>query len=211
MQKKKPGGSSTSDPTTTPERGTPTTTKSGGGTGSTDVAAEPSTPVARDISPADFAGPIKPASEVPLQGGSGAAGKIPIYRGTDRIAENAFADETGLLMSEAAQRAYYEGGSISEALRASQETHSAALAEWGGPDELAQAHSMFGTHMQQAYGPRSVMSFTTDVGTAKYFARGGPVYRAMIDPGEGIWQSLPGAGESEVLIPNMIEVERWAG
>ena len=44
---------------------------------------------------------------------------------------------------------------------------------------------------------------------AKDFARGGSVYRAMIEASEGVWQSLPGAGESEVLIPNMIEVERW--
>ncbi|MET7729096.1 DUF6531 domain-containing protein [Streptomyces mirabilis] len=138
-------------------------------------------------------------------------GKVPIYRGTDRMAENAIADETGHLMSEAAQRAYFEGGSVEDALRASEEAHSSALAEWGSPDALAHAHSEFGTEMQQAYGPRSVMSFTTDPEVAKYFASGGPVYRAMIDPSEGIWQSLPGAGESEVLIPNMIKVEPWAG
>ncbi|MFJ9482577.1 hypothetical protein ACIRRI_47770 [Streptomyces mirabilis] len=127
------------------------------------------------------------------------------------MAENAIADETGHLMSEAAQRAYFEGGSVEDALRASEEAHSSALAEWGSPDALAHAHSEFGTEMQQAYGPRSVMSFTTDPEVAKYFASGGPVYRAMIDPSEGIWQSLPGAGESEVLIPNMIKVEPWAG
>jgi hypothetical protein len=109
------------------------------------------------------------------------------------MAETAIADETGLLMSEAAQRAYYEGGSVEDALRVSQEAHASALAEWGGPDELAHGHSEFGTEMQQVYGPRSVMSFTTDPEVAKYFARGGPVYRAMIDPSEGIWQSLPGA------------------
>ncbi|MFJ1972167.1 DUF6531 domain-containing protein [Streptomyces sp. NPDC087903] len=136
---------------------------------------------------------------------------VPVYRGTDRMAETAIADETGLLMSEAAQRAFYEGGSVEDALRVSQEAHGSALAEWGGPDQLAHAHSEFGTEMQQAYGPRSVMSFTTDPEVAKYFANGGPVYRAMIDPSEGIWQSLPGAGESEVLIPNMIKVEPWAG
>ncbi|MEV6671809.1 hypothetical protein [Streptomyces sp. NPDC051162] len=120
-------------------------------------------------------------------------------------------DDTGLLMSEAAQDVYFTGGSVEDALRASQEAHSAALAEWGSAADLAQAHSEFGTDMQKAYGPRSVMSFTTDPEMAKYFARGGPVYRAMIHPSEGIWQSLPGAGESEVLIPNMIEVEPWAG
>jgi hypothetical protein len=114
-------------------------------------------------------------------------------------------------MSEAAQRAYYEGGSVEDALGASQAAHFAALTEWGSPDDLAQAHSEFGTDTQQAYGPRSVMSFTTDPEMAKYFARGGGIYRAMIHPSEGIWQSLLGAGESEVLIPNMIEVEPWTG
>ncbi|WP_181649718.1 hypothetical protein [Streptomyces sp. WAC00263] len=69
------------------------------------------------------------------------------------MAENAIADETGHLMSEAAQRAYFEGGSVEDALRASGEAHSSALAEWGSPDALAYAHSEFGTEMQQAYGP----------------------------------------------------------
>ncbi|WP_371632790.1 DUF6531 domain-containing protein [Streptomyces sp. NBC_01259] len=137
--------------------------------------------------------------------------KVPVYRGTDRMAENSIVDETEHLMSEAAQRAYFEGGSIDDALRVSQEAHASALKEWGSPDSLAHAHSEFGTEMQQAYGPRSVMSFTTDPEVAKYFANGGPVYRAMIHPSEGIWQSLPGAGESEVLIPNMIKVEPWPG
>ncbi|MET7972910.1 hypothetical protein ABZW44_07435 [Streptomyces mirabilis] len=114
-------------------------------------------------------------------------------------------------MTEAAQRAHFEGGSVEDALRASEEAHSSALAEWSSPDALAHAHSEFGTEMQQAYGPRSVMSFTTEPEVAKYFASGGPVYRAVIDPSEGIWQSLPGAGESEVLIPNVIKVEPWAG
>lgn len=65
--------------------------------------------------------------------------------------------------------------------------------------------------MSEAYAPRSVMSFTTDPAIAKSFANGGTVYRATIEPSEGIRQSLPGAGESEVLIPNMIEAEPWTG
>lgn len=93
----------------------------------------------------------------------------------------------------------------------SQEAHAAALKEWGSPDVLAQAHAEFGTEMQHAFGDRSVMSFTTDPEMAKYFAEGGPVYRAMIHPREGIWQSLPGSGESEVLIPDMIKVDPWTG
>lgn len=126
--------------------------------------------------------------------------------------ENHIASSTGRIMSEAAQRGFVEGGdSVEAGLQASQDAHTAALSEWGSADNLAQAHGEFGTEMQQAYGPRSVISFTSNPDMAKYFANGGPVYRAMIHPSEGIWQSLPGSGESEVLIPNMIEVEPWAG
>jgi hypothetical protein len=35
------------------------------------------------------------------------------------MVENAIADETGLLMSEAAQRSYIQGGSVADALHAS--------------------------------------------------------------------------------------------
>jgi hypothetical protein len=70
---------------------------------------------------------------------------------------------------------------------------------------------MWGTEMQPAYGPRSTISFSTDPAVAKDFATGGQVYRAMIDPSVGIWQGLPGSGESGVLIPGVIGVERWTG
>ncbi|MFE7106288.1 hypothetical protein ACFU98_11970 [Streptomyces sp. NPDC057575] len=136
---------------------------------------------------------------------------VPIYRGTRFHTENDIRDQTGYPMSQAAQRAYSEGGSVEDALRVSQEAHASALAEWGSPDALAPAHAEFGTDMQKAFGDRSVMSFTTDPERAKYFAEVGSVYRAMIHPSEGIWQSLPGAGESEVLIPSMIKVEPWVG
>jgi hypothetical protein len=43
----------------------------------------------------------------------------PRLRGTNRTVENAIADETGLLMSEAAQRSYIQGGSVADALHAS--------------------------------------------------------------------------------------------
>ncbi len=55
------------------------------------------------------------------------------------------------------------------------------------------------------------MSFTTDPKLAVVFAEGGPVYVARINPGEGIWQTLGTSGESEVLIPHMIEVKPWVG
>ncbi|MEV4599900.1 hypothetical protein AB0K15_21185 [Amycolatopsis sp. NPDC049253] len=45
--------------------------------------------------------------------------------------------------------------------------------------------------LQQTHGLRSVISFSPNADIAKY------------------WQSLPGVGESEVLIPHMIEAESW--
>ncbi len=142
---------------------------------------------------------------------SGADDLIEIFRGTDRYAENMIFDQTGMLMSEAAQRVFMEGGTVEEALRVSEEAHTGAIADWGNEDMLAQAHSAFGTEIQQAFGPRSVMSFSTDVKVAEEFARGGPVYRALVSPQNVTWQSLEGAGESEVLVRNMIKVEKWLG
>ncbi len=136
-------------------------------------------------------------------------GKIPIYRGTSFHMENSIAGETQMLMSQAAQHAYMGTGSVDDALRASQEAHAAALRTWGSEDNLARAHAEFGTEMQQAFGPRSVMSFTTSPETAATFAQGGPVYMARISPGEGIWQTLETSGESEILIPHMIKVTPW--
>jgi hypothetical protein len=141
--------------------------------------------------------------------GSGSSTQVTIYRGTNRMAENAIFDETGKVMSDAAQRGYYEsGGSVDEAAKAGKEAHAKDLAEWDGENDLAQAHSEFGTDMRE-FGPKSTMSWTTDPEVAKSFANGGRIYRATIDPSEGIWQSLPTSTESEVLVPNMIGAEIW--
>jgi len=113
-----------------------------------------------------------------------------------------------MLMSDTALRRYMETGSVDDAIRASQDTHARALQEWGGEENLAHAHAEFGTEYEDVV-PKTVMSFTTDPEVAKYFANGGPVYRAMISPSDGIRQTLPGAGESEVLIPHAIKVEEW--
>ncbi|WP_431044137.1 putative T7SS-secreted protein [Streptomyces sp. P1-3] len=115
----------------------------------------------------------------PLGLAPGCDDEIPIYRGTDRYMENGIAEETNYIMSEAAQHAYADSGSIDTALRASQDAHAAALREWGSEDDLARAHGEFGTDMQQ-YGPRSVSSFTTDPEVARNFANGGPIYQATI-------------------------------
>ncbi|MGW1076205.1 putative T7SS-secreted protein [Streptomyces sp. NPDC002537] len=136
---------------------------------------------------------------------------VTIYRGTRFYRENGIASETDLLMSQAAQDAYMQTGSVDAALQASREAHTGALAEWGDADTLAQAHAEFGTDMQEAYGPRSVMSFTTDPDRAKFFADGGTVYSTSIHPDDGIWQTLPTSTEQEILIPHLIKVKPWLG
>ncbi|KUL25127.1 RHS repeat-associated core domain-containing protein [Actinoplanes awajinensis] len=136
---------------------------------------------------------------------------IPIYRGTRHVLENDIAEETGMVMSDAARRAYAETGSLDEAMAASQRAHDRGVAEWGSEDYYAQAHGAFGTEIEQVSGQRSLISFTTDPKVAEDFAKGGTVWTTNVSPDQVIPQTLPGAGESEVLIRHMIEVERWTG
>jgi hypothetical protein len=51
-------------------------------------------------------------------------------------------------------------------------------------------------------GPRSMMSFTTDINVARSF--GSTVYAARVPRNQMIMQTLPGAGEAEVLIPQSL-------
>jgi hypothetical protein len=130
-----------------------------------------------------------------------------VYRGTAYVLENWIAETTGYLMSDVARTAYVEsGGSIEAARLASQEAHAAAVEAWGSEADYAQAHGEWGGGDLSDVGPRTMISFTTDPDTARGFAGpDGVVWSTVLEPGQGIWQSLPGAGESEVLVPNMIE------
>jgi hypothetical protein len=51
-----------------------------------------------------------------------------------------------------------------------------------------------------------MMSFTTDAKVARTF--GSAVYSATVPRSQLIFQSLPGAGEAEVLIRGMVKVTR---
>ncbi|MFC5663113.1 RHS repeat-associated core domain-containing protein [Kitasatospora misakiensis] len=130
---------------------------------------------------------------------------ITVYRGTDHGLENAIADESGHLMSDAARSTYAGTGSMEAAMKASEHAHSNALSAWGSADTYAQAHGAFGTEISQI-GPRSMMSFTTDIKVARSF--GGTVYSATVPRSQVIMQTLPGAGEAEVLIAHMVAVAR---
>ncbi|WP_412740111.1 RHS repeat-associated core domain-containing protein [Krasilnikovia sp. MM14-A1259] len=133
-----------------------------------------------------------------------------VYRGTSRALENWIAEETGLIMSDAAAEKYGETGSVAEALAASREAHNAGIESWGSEDNYVQAHGAFGTEMDEI-GPKSMISFTTDPAVAKIFAGpDGTIYVARLAPGQGIVQTMPGAGESEILVPNMIRARPMA-
>jgi hypothetical protein len=134
---------------------------------------------------------------------------IQVYRGTDITSELLIHDETGLLMSDAARRGYEEsGGSVDAARAASQTAHQAGIETWGSETDYAQARAAFGREMT-GFGQRSMISVTTNVEQAKYFARDGKVFTAFIDPEGMIPQTLEGAGEDEYIVEGMIEAVPW--
>jgi hypothetical protein len=107
-------------------------------------------------------------------------------------------------MSDAARIGYMEsGGSVADAQAASEVAHAAGIETWGSEADYVQAHGAFGTELSQ-FGPKSMISVTTDPAIAKLFAGpGGTVFSAVVDPSILIPQTLPGAGESEFLILHM--------
>ncbi len=137
---------------------------------------------------------------------------VTIYRGTSNVAENWAFQETGYIMSDAAVNTYMDatrnGAGIPEALQAAQAAAEAAHANqlevWGSSNDYAQAHSAFGSEIS-IFGPRSMISFTTDQSVAEYYAgREGTVYSTTVPASNLISQTLPGAGESEVLVLFML-------
>src|SRR5690348_15081429 len=98
-------------------------------------------------------------------------------------------------MSDAARAGYVEsGGSIEAARAASQAAQAAGIKTWGSEADYAEAHGAFGTELSQ-FGPRSMISVTTDPALAKIFAGPvGRVFSAVVDPSILIPQTLEGAG-----------------
>jgi hypothetical protein len=149
-----------------------------------------------------------------IRGVAHAGDAVTIYRGTRIWHEIEIADETGLLMSDAARIGYSEsrraGSGISEAIvqgrLASGAAHDVHLASWGSADWYVQAHGEFG-HQISMIAPRSLISFTTDPNVAAHYAgAGGRIFSITVPRSSLIFQTLPGAGEAEVLVKHMI---RW--
>ncbi|NEW29527.1 RHS repeat domain-containing protein, partial [Nocardia cyriacigeorgica] len=131
---------------------------------------------------------------------------VTVYRGTNSGAEQNVQDMTGYMMSDAARTEFMGTGSLESAMKASQDAHRNALDTWGSLDNYVQAHGEFGTELSREFGPRSMMSFTTDISVARQF--GDAVYMAQVPRSMLTPQTIPGAGEAEVLIAHMVRVTR---
>jgi len=141
--------------------------------------------------------------------------QITVFRGTTFTDEHQVHDETGLLMSEAARRAYNEemyisgdtGKAILAASRENLVCHSELLRKYGGETALAVAQSD-GSFTSKEY-PRSMFSVTTNESVARRFANGpgGKVYSATIPKGMLVRQTLSSSNESEYFVRGMWKFE----
>lgn len=130
---------------------------------------------------------------------------VTVYRGTDIGSELAIFDEAGAILSDAGRSAYLSargaGASVDDALaaayRSSGGAHSQQLSAWGSLDDYVQAHGAFGQEIS-VFGPRSMISFTTDPDVARRF--GSTIFEFQVPRSSLIPQTLPGAGEAEVLL-----------
>jgi hypothetical protein len=151
-----------------------------------------------------------------LPGGRGSVDLVTIYRGTSNTAELWVLEETGFVMSDAARAGYLNargsGASVEaameEAMGASRRAHTAAVETWGGLDDYVRAHGAFGIELG-TIGPRSLISVTTDPARAAFFAGpNGTVLTTSVPRSILLPQTLPGATESEQLIPHMLSLTR---
>ena len=139
---------------------------------------------------------------------------ITIYRGTSHGREIEVTQDSGYIMSDAARSAYqearYDGASVAEALQAAQAAaevaHANQLEEWGSLNNYIQAHGEWGSEINM-FGPRSMISFTTDPDiAANYAGKDGVIFSTTVPLSSVIVQTLPGAGEAEVLVLFMVRL-----
>ena len=132
-----------------------------------------------------------------------------------RIAELSVQADTGYSMSDAALQAYGESrfagvtveAATQEALATSQAVHNQAVVIWGSEEAYVEAHGLYGSGLRSLSGPRTMISFTTDLQVAEDFAgEGGTVFAATVPRSSLLPQTLPGANESEVLLRHMVPV-----
>jgi hypothetical protein len=140
----------------------------------------------------------------PLAAESVEAENVTLLRGTNRYAEQYVYEKSGgYIMSDAARSVYLETNDLSRAYAASEAQWNRLVSELGSPDAVIQAHSSLGTEFESAYGPRPLISWTTNQATAEHFSGGGAIFETTVPSSEAFEQTLPGATESEQLLLHM--------
>jgi hypothetical protein len=127
--------------------------------------------------------------------------KLEVFRANDRGLENRIFDETGFILSDAAQQRFAEnGGNLADALAHARQVHQEWLKIFGSPDNYARMHSARGTEFPTEFGlPRTLISVTDNSSQLSRF--GDTHYQGILPKSTLIHQTLPGAGEGEFLIP----------
>ena len=127
-----------------------------------------------------------------------------VNRGTNRYMEMSLYDETGYVLSEAAQKRYLaNGGDIEDALAYSQKIHEKWIDEFGSLDAYVQAHAKYGSELSDMYGmPRTMISTSDELARAKYFGgENGMLFEGPL-PKNAYKQTLETSTENEYLIIN---------
>ncbi|QIP15950.1 hypothetical protein G8759_26610 [Spirosoma aureum] len=139
---------------------------------------------------------------------------ITLYRGTSTVSELRAFNETGMIMSDAATNAYVESSYISQrieainaGMNASRAAHARQVATWWGEESsYVQAHSAFSQEID-VFGPRSMTSWTDNLGVAKSYMNGGKLFRTTVGRWKALKQTLPGANEGEYLIKHGVRAK----
>jgi RHS repeat-associated protein len=129
------------------------------------------------------------------------ARKLEVFRATDRGQEKRTFDQTGYLLSDAAQNRFVEnGGDLADALAHARQVHQKWLKIFGDEDTFARMHSARGsTEFPSEFGlDRTLISVSADRSTVDTF--GNTYFQGILPKSLLIPQTLPDAGESEYLI-----------
>ncbi|WP_414573235.1 putative Ig domain-containing protein [Nostoc sp. CCY 9925] len=125
---------------------------------------------------------------------------LPIFRGTDRYLENSIFEESGYILSDAAQTRYMEnGGNIQDAIEHAKSVHQEWLKIWGNENDFAQVHGLYGVELPRDFKlDKTLISVTSESKVVNTF--GSTIYQGSVPKSILIPQTLPDAGESEYLI-----------
>ncbi|MEH2058166.1 MAG: hypothetical protein V7K97_18790 [Nostoc sp.] len=125
---------------------------------------------------------------------------LPIFRGTDISLEKYIFEESGYILSDAAQTRYMEnGGNIKDAIEHAKSVHQEWLKIWGNENDFAQVHGLYGGELPRDFKlRRTLISVTSEPDVVGTF--GSTVFQGNVPKSILIPQTFPGSGESEYLI-----------